>query len=478
MDTKLLLQTPQKAIEEHWGHIDSCRSAKEIFSLVERINTTVTQIKLIKIQKQLCAKAFKNANGNAEAVTSLKVQMQVISKELDQLSSQRKQQERLLSTFFSPTKNETVQAPLSSELPRQFDTATTKKDSEPRPGSITYVEWEGRPPEQWDAYVSAHSRASLYHRYHWRTVITQSFGHHSHYFAALDEQLAIVGILPTTRLTSRLFGDFAISLPYFNYGGVLANNTSTAQGLINFAAQYYQKLGVNHLEVRSTKAQLCSWPTTTDKVSMIRSLPDSTEQLGREVGAKIRSQIKRAKREQPEVLTGGLDLLDQFYRVFSINMRDLGTPVYSKSFFANILKQWPNAASIVVVRIKSRPVSAAMLLGQGEMLEIPWASTLKQVNPMSINMLLYWEVLSFAIERGFTFFDFGRSTKNANTYRFKKQWGAEPVQHHWYYWLNASADLPNLKPDNPKFSFAIKAWKLLPVRIANILGPLLVKNLP
>jgi len=476
MDTKLLLQSPQKAIEAHWGDIDSCRSAEEIFSLVERINTTIVEIKSTKTRKQLCARAFKSANGNADAIASLKIQMQGISKKLDQLNSQRKQLEQLLGTFFSEAANEVVKTQPLSLLPNQFDSATVKEGCDS--GHIIYVEWGDKLPQQWDTYVSEHPNASLYHRYHWRAVITQSFGHQSHYFAALDEQQAIVGILPTTRLTSRLFGDFAISLPYFNYGGVLANNTSTAQGLIDFSAQYYQKLGVSHLEVRSTNAQLCSWPTTTDKVSMIRILPDSTEQLGREVGAKIRSQIKRAKREQPEVLTGGLDLLDQFYRVFSVNMRDLGTPVYSKSFFANILKQWPAAASIVVIRIKNRPVAAAMLLGEGEMLEIPWASTLKQVNPMSINMLLYWEVLSFAIERGFTFFDFGRSTKDANTYRFKKQWGAEPIQHHWYYWLNEGSQRPNLKPDNPKYSFAIKAWKLLPIRIANILGPLVVKNLP
>jgi len=478
MDTKLLLQSPQKAIEAHWGHINRCSTAEEILSLAERIKTTTAEIKSIKSQKQLCARAFKDANNNVNTIVLLKVQMKGISNALDKLSAQRKQQEQLLGTFFSLSENEIVKTQPSALLPSQFNTSNVKEDSGTGPSPITYVEWEDNPPEHWDAYVSTHTNASLYHRYHWRTVITQSFGHQSHYFAALNEQQAIIGIFPTTRLTSRLFGDFAISLPYFNYGGVLANSTGVAQGLIDFAAQYYQNLGVNHLEVRSTNAQLCPWPTTSDKVSMIRALPESTEQLGREVGAKIRSQIKRAKREKPEVLKGGIKLLDQFYQVFSINMRDLGTPVYSKSFFANILKQWPDAASIMVVRIKNRPVAAAMLLGQGEMLEIPWASTLKQVNPMSINMLLYWEVLSYAINSGFTFFDFGRSTKDANTYRFKKQWGAEPVQHHWYYWLNEGAQLPNLKPENPKYSLAIKIWKLLPIRIANILGPLLVKNLP
>jgi hypothetical protein len=28
-------------------------------------------------------------------------------------------------------------------------------------------------------------------------------------------------------------------------------------------------------------------------------------------------------------------------------------------------------------------------------------------------------------------FDFGRSTMNEGTYKFKKQWGCEPTQLHW-----------------------------------------------
>jgi serine/alanine adding enzyme len=475
MDTKLLLQSPHKAIELHWGHIDQCSAADEILTLATCLKMTIAEIREVKLRKNLCAKSFKEASGDAVSITSLKVQMQGISKELGHLSSEQKKQEALLNTLFSKGGSKITTIQPSPALPSQFDTNT---EEESALGPITYVEWGDKPPADWDSYVSKQTNASLYHRYNWRDVITQSFGHQSHYFAAVDERNIVVGVFPTTRLTSRLFGDFAVSLPYFNYGGVLANNTAISQGIIDFAALYYKKLGVSHLEVRSTDPQLCSWPTNTDKVSMIRTLPEDTGELARELGAKIRSQIKRAKKEHPEVMIGGMELLEQFYRVFSINMRDLGTPVYSRLFFANILKQSSESATIVLIKINSQPVAAALLLSHGEMLEIPWASTLKQVNSMSINMLLYWEVLSFAIRRRHKFFDFGRSTKNANTFRFKKQWGAKPVQHHWYYWLNDSAALPNLKPDNPSFAIAIRVWKLLPVSIANILGPQLVKNLP
>ena len=44
-----------------------------------------------------------------------------------------------------------------------------------------------------------------------------------------------------------------------------------------------------------------------------------------------------------------LELLDGFYAVYARNMRDLGTPVYSKRFFRNILEVFPDSTGIFAV---------------------------------------------------------------------------------------------------------------------------------
>jgi hypothetical protein len=46
-------------------------------------------------------------------------------------------------------------------------------------------------------------------------------------------------------------------------------------------------------------------------------------------------------------------------------------------------------------------------------------------------MLLYWSFISFAADNGYSFFDFGRSTPNEGTYKFKKQWGAISQPLYW-----------------------------------------------
>ena len=111
-------------------------------------------------------------------------------------------------------------------------------------------------------------------------------------------------------------------------------------------------------------------------------------------------------------------------------------------------------------------------------MEIPWASSLREFNRFSVNMLLYWESLSYSIEQGCQFFDFGRSNKDAPTYRFKKQWGAEEKQLHWYQWTPEGEEAVRLDPQNSKLSLATKAWQKLPVPIANLIGPGIVKNIP
>ena len=132
----------------------------------------------------------------------------------------------------------------------------------------------------------------------------------------------------------------------------------------------------------------------------------------------------------------------------------------------------------MVLRLNKQTVAAGFLISHGDMLEIPLASTIRDVNHLSMNMLLYWEVLKFAVDSGFRYFNFGRSSKETGTFRFKQQWGAKPRQLYWHYWLNGSNELPSLNPHNPKYALAINTWKKLPLVLANWLGPRIVRNLP
>jgi len=329
---------------------------------------------------------------------------------------------------------------------------------------------------KWDDYASKND-ASIYHTSRWAHLIKKVFGHKSHHIAALDEG-NIVGILPLVQLKSRLFGNFIVSMPYFNYGGVIADNDEIIHALLKSANELSIKLACSHIEMRFDEKQNVDLPVRTDKVTMLLDLPDDPEQLWQAIGSKRRAQVKRPIREGAEFVLGGIELLDDFYHVFSNNMRDLGTPVYSKNFFKEIIRSFSENSFIAVVRLNGEPVGAGFLLGHNGRLEIPWASTLRKYNRFGINMYMYWNILKFAIDNNYAVFDFGRSSKDAGTLKFKKQWGATEKQLYWYYDMDEKDPLPGLNPSNKKYETAISVWKKLPVAVTKLIGPSIVKNLP
>jgi len=340
--------------------------------------------------------------------------------------------------------------------------------------SVTLMAGEQAP--EWDAYVDANPDASGYHHWVWKDVIEGCFGHQTRYLAAMRDG-AVCGVLPLCILNSRLFGHFAVSLPFVNYGGVLADDAEAEQALLDRAISLMQGEGASHLELRMTRPLSADWLTKTNKVGLYLDLPTDPAQLWDGFKSKLRSQIRRPQREGMGVRFGGAELLDDFYRVFSRNMRDLGTPVYQKSLFATILQQVPDS-HIVVVDYQGHAVGAGFLIGYKGRLEIPWASTIRDYNRLSPNMLLYWSVLQWACQNGYSEFDFGRSTEGAGTYRFKRQWGAEPRPFYWGYWLAEGRDLPEINPANPKYRLPILIWQRLPLCVAERVGPVIVRNLP
>ena len=344
---------------------------------------------------------------------------------------------------------------------------------------VTVKQYTNDQSSKWNDYVYSSAQSVCYQTIEWKTIIENACGLKSFYLYAVDDKNNITGILPLFLSKSKLFGTYLTSIPYFNYAGVLADTKETADLLLNESANIANQHNASHIEFRHIKNEfLADKPTKTHKVRMLLSLPATSEDLWNSFKSKLRSQIKRAQKEKMDTKLGGAELIDDFYKVFSRNMRDLGTPVWSKKLFVEIFNNLPEQTRISCVYYQNQPVAAGLIIGFKKFLEIPFASSLRKYNKLSPNMLLYWSVLEFASNNGYDIFDFGRSSADSSTFRFKKQWGAQPETLHWNYWLPDREKLPEINPQNPKYALAISMWQKLPLPIANLIGPKISRMLP
>jgi FemAB-related protein (PEP-CTERM system-associated) len=331
-------------------------------------------------------------------------------------------------------------------------------------------------PAEWTAYVASCAAATGYHHWAWRDVFKAAFGYDSIYFAARRHG-RIVGVLPTVFFESWLFGRALISLPFVNYGGVAADDEAAERALLDAAVAAARERRCRHLELRHIGRHFDDLPCKQHKVTMLLPLQPPPA-LWDGLDKKVRNQVRKAQKSGLTCQDGGLELLDAFYAVFARNMRDLGTPVYSRNFFAQILKAFPERARVHVVSHGATPAAAGLTLQTGSTVEIPWASSVRDFNALCANPLLYWSMLEGAAGRGCATFDFGRSTPDEGPYKFKAQWGAEPVPLCWEYSLLAGGELPNTGASNPKFERAVSIWKKLPLPVANLFGPMIVRAIP
>ncbi len=312
----------------------------------------------------------------------------------------------------------------------------------------------------------------------WLKVLTHGLRHQTFVLEATKHGKT-VGVLPLAEVKSLLFGKFLVSLPYLNQGGVQAESGPIAQLLVDEAVALADALDVRYLELRhETKLE---HPKLTEQISnkvhMRLELPLSSDSLWLQFKSKLRSQIRSGEKHGFTVHWGGAEMIPEFYQVFSRNMRDLGTPVIGMRFFESIAAQFPNDAEFCCVRTGTTPIASALVVQGGHTTEVPSASSLREFRSSNPNMVMYWNLLQRAIERGSQVFDFGRSTINEGTFAFKKQWGAKPSPAVWQYYVR-KGQCDAMRPDNTKFSMAIRVWQRLPLALTNYLGPKIVRGIP
>ena len=330
---------------------------------------------------------------------------------------------------------------------------------------------------EWDAFVESRPEASGYHQWRWREVMERGLGHTCRYFVARQGG-RVVGILPTAEVRRPFLGGALSSLPYVNYGGVLAASPAAAVALVEHAGSVVASERLSYLLLRHRRRCFSHLPVRSHKQTMLMPLSETSDAMWQALDRKVRNQIRKAEKSGLTVVSGGEELIDDFYAVFARNMRDLGTPVYGRRLFAEMVRAFPDDVQIHAVRLNEVTIAAAISYRFRAVVEVPSASSLREHRSLCPNHMMYWHIIQSSIARGARTLDFGRSTPGDGTYQFKEQWGAVPEQLEWEYVLKPGQSLPSSDRHDSKFDLAIAAWKRLPLGVAGVIGPRLARVVP
>ena len=333
----------------------------------------------------------------------------------------------------------------------------------------------------WDDYLDKHSDAPPYCYFAWRKAVEQAYGHKAHYLIAEDKG-KICGVLPLFVFHIPFMGNTLVSLPYCDAGGVYGDSEEVCRRLIEAAYAKVEFGKAKNLEIRSVKtlesleetSNNLNVSTNTDKVRMLLHLPANSEELWSNFKSKLRSQVRKAEKNGLMFRWGNERDIPAFYEVFSRNMHALGSPVHSRSWIEAVFTSYQDNARIGLVFKDEQPAGCGLILCTKKMVSIPWASTLREFNRLSPNMLLYWNFLKFAADSGRDVFDFGRSTPGEGTYRFKKQWGAEPQALYWYVLSTVPVGCAS-SGHGKKRVILENIWRRSPLSMVNVMGPLVRK---
>jgi hypothetical protein len=363
-------------------------------------------------------------------------------------------------------------------------------------------------PAAWNAFVLAAPGATAAHLWEWGPAIAETYGHPTHHLVARDAH-GIAGILPLTEVRSRLFGKSLVSLPYLDTGGIVATRTAAWSGLLAAAAELAFGLGIRRLDLRHAAPPRLAAPARADKVTLVLDLTAATgarsgartaseaggrahagedglasgaEGLWQAIGAKTRNQVRKAAKAGLAVEHTGRAGIDDFYRVWCANMRDLGSPAHRRRWFESLMAHLGERSSCYLVRCEREVIGGLIAVRAQDTVVVPWASSDRRHFALSPNNLLYWTVLRDAVQAGVHRFDFGRSSIGSGTYHFKRQWGAVDVRLYWQE-VDALALPAILAPgEEPpaatppaalepgRRAQAERLWRRLPVPVATWLG--------
>lgn len=341
------------------------------------------------------------------------------------------------------------------------------------PVTIDTADWS-RDATAIDAYVRAHPDSMPFHLTAWSLGVAAGCGQQAHCLIARDEA-DIRGLLPLTEVHSPLFGRALVSNGFAVGGGIIADHAKAARALTNEAWALAERLSCPTLELRGGALPEAGWRhDDTTYLGFARDLATDDEAELQAIPRKQRAEVRRSL---DNGLTVDLGDREAHYRVYAESVHNLGTPVFPRALFTEILDRFGDDADILTVRHAGTPVASVLSLYFRGTVYPYWGGGTAAARAFRANDQMYYALMCHARARGCTRFDFGRSKAGTGAAAFKKNWGFDGVPLAYAVRTAPGFEARAINPLDPRNRAKVELWKRLPLSIANRLGPLLSRGL-
>jgi FemAB-related protein (PEP-CTERM system-associated) len=330
---------------------------------------------------------------------------------------------------------------------------------------------------RWDDFVLSHPQGTFFHQTGWMRVMEKTYGYRPYYFFA-ERGGQVTGVAPAFLVSNWLSGRCLISIPFAVYGGVCAVDSETENALVNRLEQLAQEQQIEYLELRNRVGDLRpGYHANARYATFTIPLDPNTERLYSAFPKDIRYIIRKGEKANLRVRKG-VDQLDVFYRLMTVNLRRLGTPAFPRALFVNLVQEFGDKLDLSLVYAGSKPVAGAMSFLFREWMQPYYFGSLEEAKGLAANDFLWWKLIEHAAETGCRTFDFGRSKKGSGNFDFKKKWNPRIETLNYQVRLVRRSEAPNFSPTNPKFELATNIWKKLPLGLTRVVGPRVVRWFP
>lgn len=188
----------------------------------------------------------------------------------------------------------------------------------------------------WDGFAQAQQAGTFFHRSGWQAIFRDVFRLEPRYLMA-ERGGKIAGILPLVFQKSLLFGNALVAAPFCVEGGPLAADSEADAALVSAALALQTDTKAPYIEFRTRRAQHPGWTVRKDLYATFSGplSADDQENL-KAIPRKQRAVVRKTL--ESKLTSEVADSVDDMFRVYAESVRNLGTPVFAKSYFARLKK--------------------------------------------------------------------------------------------------------------------------------------------